>query len=543
MVYAFSLPTTSPLSFQTFISSSTHPSLPQSASTTRHALRLALKAHKRIPRGAQQDAHLPTVLSALNDYLPYLFAISHGLRGQTVKQNPTHDSQFGSYHNPSAENQCQPGEEIEITLHAEIESAWKTTLSSSSALSLSSSASNASSGKGIRPRGGRTLGQGINFEIAFALTTLGYVLSRLARASVIQSVYAPMTQSTEQRTTAVQTATRYLLQASSVHGLLASSPSLAVATSGSLSVSDVDTTTQSALGSLALAEATLLAVLKDDAYVVACIQARNPNDREWMVKAPEIPKVRALLFARLCVRAAEYAEQAAAGLGSVGSGKSGRLDDEVTRYAAVLGRVARARACRFFGIDAELAAKCGEGISWLRAARTSLGLRGGAGSSPGADEPGVPAPSKGGFSRLRREWTDRREEKKISKDAGSGRSEKGILEPGDDAGRDEEGRVITMLETKWIRMNDTINTQAIPQSTSLLSNLPSGRDIHTPPAPYKPPSMDEDQLMRMRAPPNENEITSFGNALDDSDEDISPDIRGPPAGLPDRSETASTAYY
>jgi hypothetical protein len=29
---------------------------------------------------------------------------------------------------------------------------------------------------------------------------------------------------------------------------------------------------------------------------------------------------------------------------------------------------------------------------------------------------------------------------------------------GDDAGRDEEGRVITMLETKWVRMNDTVSS-------------------------------------------------------------------------------------
>ncbi|KAJ5660576.1 hypothetical protein N7507_007027 [Penicillium longicatenatum] len=544
MVYAFSLPTTSPLSFQSFISSSTHPSLPQAASIARHALRNALKAHKRLPRGARQDAHLPTVLSAINDYLPYLFAISHGLRGQSIKLENTTGSQYGSYNDPSAENQPRAGEEIEITLRAEIESAWKPSLSSSSTLSLSSSAGNPSNGKGIRARGGRATGQGINYEIAFVLTTLGYVLSRLARASVIKSVYAPITQSNEQRTAAVQTATRHLLQASSVHGLLASSPSLSVAASGLASVSDVDTTTQSALASLALAEATLLAVLKDDAYVAACVQARNPNDREWMVKAPDIPKVRALLFARLCVRAAEYAEQAAAGFGSVGSSKSGRLDDEVTRYAVVLGRVARARACRFFGIDAELAGKCGEGIAWLRAARTPLGLRGGAGSSAGSEDPGVSAPSKGGFSRLKREWTERREEKKIGKDAGGGRSEKGLLEVGDDAGRDEEGRVITMLETKWVRMNDTINTQAIPPSAPLLSNLPSGRDIHTPPAPYKPPSLDEDQLMHMRAPPNELEDLSFTNDPEDSDEeDTSPETRGPPGGFPDRSETVSTVYY
>ena len=445
MVFTFTLPTTSPLSFQTFIASTSHPSLPQSASTARHALRLALKAHKRLPRGPRQDAHLPIVLSALNDYIPYVSAISHGLRGQA--------SLGATAENPTSYNvgNLGSGKDIEITMRAEIESEWKATLSTSSGMNIKSSTTNSGATSG-RARGGRISGRGIDFEFAFTLTTLGYVLSRLARVAVVESLYSNTTPTNEQRTTAFQTATKHLLQASSVHGLLATSPMFTAATSSS--VLDINASTQSALSSLALAEATLLAVLKDDAYVAACIQARNPNDREWMVRAPEIPKVRALLFARLCVRAAEYAEQAAVGLGSVGSGKSSRLEEDVTRYSGALGRVARARACRFFGIDAELAGKVGEGIAWLRAGRTSLGLRGQETSSA-ADEAGT-APSKSGFSRFKREWTERRENRKMEKDAGSARGVKGSLDPGDDAGRGEEGNVIDMLETKWAKMNDTV---------------------------------------------------------------------------------------
>ncbi|KAJ5355213.1 pH-response regulator protein palC [Penicillium cataractarum] len=531
MVYAFTLPTTSPLSFQTFIYSPTHPSLPQTASTARHALRLALKAHKRLPRGPRQDAHLPTVLAALNEYIPYLFAISAGLSGQSFQ-----NEQLGSIAGWSR------GENIEVSLRAEIEAAWKPTLSAGSGLNIHAP-STTPGAKSIRPRGGRVSGQGIDFEIAFTLTTLGYVLSRLARAGILESLYAPTTQSQEQRTAAVQNATRNLLLASSVHALLASSPAFSAATTAT--VPDIDPSTQSALSALALSEATLLAVLKDDAYITACIQSRNPNDREWMVRAPEIPKVRALLFARLCVRAAEYAEQAAAGLSAVGSGagRVGRVDEEVTRYAGVLGRVARARACRFFGIDAELAGKVGEGIAWLRAARTPLGLRGGVGSSSGQEEGNVTS-SKGGFSRLKREWAERREEKKIGKDAGAGRGDKGVLDAGDDAGRDEEGRVIAMLETKWMKMNDTINTQAIPPSAPLLASLPSGRDIHTPPAPYKPASLDEDQLARMQALPDESVNMRFGSDPDDSEEEpVSAGGPTAPGGFPDRSQTASNVYY
>ncbi|KAJ5732332.1 hypothetical protein N7493_003813 [Penicillium malachiteum] len=528
MVYDFTLPTTSPLSFQTFISSPTHPSLPQLASTARYGLYHALRAHKRLPRGPRQDAHLQTVLSELNKYIPLLFAISHGLTGRPVRSTPPDGGDESSTQNPRS------GEEIEITVHAEIESAWKPTLSSRNTHTLNlgstSTPGNATNSKGLSKRGKRVSGRGINFEIGFTLTTLGYVLSQLGRVRINETLYATQTQTTEQRVAGIQTATRHLLDAGTVHTLLASSPSLTGSTTGGSGAPDIDPTTQSALASLALAEGTLVAVLKDDAYVAACIQERNPNDKEWMVKAPEIPKVRALLFARLCVRAAEYAEQASTGLGSVGSGKNGRLDEEFTRYAEVLSRVARARACRFFGINAELAAKTGEGIAWLRAARTALGLR-----STGA----TPAPARvdgkaGG--------------KKIEKSAGgAGRRDKGPLEPGDDAGREEEGRVITMLETKWVRMNDTMNTQPIPPSGPLLSKFPSGRDIHSVLRPYKPASLDEDQLMRMRAPPEETEDASLvGNDPDSDDEDIPVDARGLPGGLsvelPDRTKTASTYY-
>lgn len=448
MVYAFTLPTTSHLSFQSFIASPTHPSLPQSASTARHALRLALKAHKRLPRGLRQDAHLPAVLSALNEYLPYLVAISNNLDPHSTPAD-VHSSGLQDVYavgsNPRTEG-------IEIVLRAEIESAWRPTLSSSGVFNLGTGKSSTDE-KGAKTHKGRVCGHGIRFELAFTLTTLGYVLNRLARGGVVGTLYASTTPTTENRTAAIQTATRYLLQASAVHNYLASSPAFAV--NDVSKVPDLDTSTQSALSSLALAEATLLAVLKDDAYVVACIQSRNPNDKEWMVRAPEIPKVRALLFARLCVRAAEYSEQAAAGVGALGaaSDRAGRVNEEFIRYAGILGRVARARACRFFGVDAELSGKVGEAIAWLRAARTPLGLR--SESSPD-DRSASGSSAKGGLSRLKREWNERREERRVAKDAGGG-GEKGPLDAGDDAGRAEEGQVLSMLETKWVKMNETVS--------------------------------------------------------------------------------------
>ncbi|KAI9037440.1 pH-signaling protein PalC [Aspergillus affinis] len=524
MVYAFTLPTTSHLSFQTFISSSTHPSLPQSASTARHALRAALKAHKRLPRGTQRDSHLSAIITTASDYLPYLQAISTGLSGSS-----------------SSPSSSSP---IAITQHSDIESEWRATLSSPAVLhSLRSKASRSSTSSG------RVRLPGIDAEIAFVLTTLAYALSNLAHSTVTRALYAATTPTPAQRTTAIQTATKHLLQASAIHASLASQTNRAFL----LTVPDLDPATQSALSALVLAEATLLAVLKDDSYVAACIQARNPSDKEWMVRAPEIPKVRAHLFARLCIRAAEYAEQAGAGMGAVGGGetrgRAGGLDDEVLRYVRVLGRVARARACRFFGVDAELAGKIGEGIAWLRAARGALALgvgNGGGESQDGGAAAGGEGGKGRGLSKLKQGWMERREERRMEKDAG-GRSvekvEKGDLGPGDHAGREEEGRVIEMLEVKWVRMNDTINTQLIPPSADLLANLPSGRDIHSAPVPYKLPSLDEDRLAGMRAPPAEDDFAP-GSDVDDSEEDSRRENLHSytPGGLPERSEKTSTYY-
>lgn len=502
MVYAFELPSTGHLSFQTSLASTSHPSLPQAASTARHALRQALKIHKRLPRGAQRDANLPSILTAITEYLPYLLTISKALNTTPLDPN-------------------SPVTSVDLTLRSDIQPEWRPTLTANTAA------------RALKHPAPRVRGQGIDFEIAFVLTTMGYVLSQMAYSGVVRTLYNRTTPTQEQRTVAVQTATKHLLQASAVHTLLASMPPVTTYGGGGSVLPDLDPATQNALSLLALAEATLLAVLKDDSYVAACIQSRNPNDKDWMVRAPEIPKVRAHLFARLCLRAAEYADQAGAGLGSVRAdgGKSG-IDEDLTRYVAVLGRVARARACRFFGVDAELAGKIGEGIAWLRAAKGALGVRGA--------RPDETETKSRGLSRLKQGWMERREERRMEKDAGSrDYHEKGELSPGDHAGREEEGRVIEMLETKWVRMNDTINTQLIPPSADLQANLPSGRDIHSPPGPYKIPTLDAEELAQMRAPPMADEL-GMSSDMDSDEEPVGGPRSTTPGGLPERTDSA---YY
>jgi hypothetical protein len=249
-----------------------------------------------------------------------------------------------------------------------------------------------------------------------------------------------------------------------------------------------------ALSSLAMAEATLLAVLKDDPYPAVVAQDRNMNDKEWMIRAPDIPQVRAHLFARLCLAAAEHASNAYSLLNG-----TGKVDTDLLKYVSDLKKTGRGKACRFFGIDAELGGQTGNGIAWLQAGLHELGY------SSSSNESG----SKKGFglSKLKKDWSEKREDKKVERGTAWG----------SDAGRLEESRVIEMLSKKWNKMNDTvsdaeptrrylltfiqINTQEVPPIGPLMAAMPSGREIYSVKT-YIPPVLEPSVLEEMRAPPD-----------------------------------------
>jgi hypothetical protein len=275
--------------------------------------------------------------------------------------------------------------------------------------------------------------QSLEYEIYFVLSTLAYTNTLLSRAS-LHPLYssAAAFPNAEQRTLAIQTATKHLLLAASIHDYLSTRSD---SVSSAPPCIDITKSTFKALALLALAEATLLAVLKDDPYPAAVAQDRNKNDKEWMIKAPEIPKVRAHLFARLCLAAAEHAANALSLL-SGREGKMGKVDGELLRYVEDLKRTGRGRACRFFGIDAELGGQTGIGIAWLMAGKHELGL-----TSKDEGKKGL------SLSKFKKDWSEKREDKKIEKGTHWGA----------DAGRLEEGRVLEMLEKKWVKMNDTVS--------------------------------------------------------------------------------------
>lgn len=394
MPFAFTLPTTSALLFSSFTSSTTHPSLPLAASTRRGVLRSVLKKHKRLPPSSRAS-DLSTVLATLDDYLPYLLTLEAALCGRTVN-----------------------GEEIDLALKKEIDVEWRTTLTAT----------------GPGRESPRVRGKGLDIEISFVLHTLACVHTLQARAQLL-ALYGATTPTTEQRTAIVTTTTKHFLQANSIHNSLVSR---SAETDASATILETLAQTQGGLAALALAEATLLAVLKDDPYPAVVAQDRNKNDKDWMIKPPDIPKVRAHLFARLCLAAAEHAGKAEAMLSA-----SGRMDEALIRYVSDLRRTSRAKACRFFGIDADLGGETGRGIAWLTGGRKQLGFAG----------PKDEGSKMKGLAKFRKDWTERREDKKIEQGG----------EWGSDAGRLEELRVIQMLEQKWNKMNDTVGRpQLVP---------------------------------------------------------------------------------
>ncbi|KAI0446717.1 pH-response regulator protein palC [Xylaria telfairii] len=479
MPYQFVLPTTSSFLFSSSFTSESHPSLPLNASTHRGVVRDELKRFKKLPSSSQGPS-LPSLISKINTYLPYVFAIDAGL-GRASQQ----------------------GEEINVVLRSTPAIEWRPTIS----------------GNPVPGREApRIKVQSLEYDLSFTLSTLGYAYSLLARSSLHPLyVTSGVPLSTQARTTAITTATKHLLEAVSVHDYLARR---AEALPTNPPCADIAQSTARAMASLALAEATLLAVLKDDPYPAVVSQDRNENDREWMYKAPEIPKVRAHLFARLSLAAADHAAQASS-LSQQRKGGS-KINDDLIRYLDDLRKTSRAKACRFFGIDAELSGQTGNAIGWLRCGLQELGIE--------------PKEAKKGLSlsRMKKDWSERREDKKVERGTNWG----------SDAGKLEETRVIEMLEAKWTKINDTMLTQAIPAGPTLLASLPSGRDIHTI-KPYQPPELSRQSLESMRALPDQAD--DYGGEQPSSDDDERTAVGTPTGAYPGTSDSyrseSTRSYY
>jgi len=470
MPFNFQLPTTSFLSFEDYLISSTHPSLPSAATAARGTVRNVLKKHKRLSPG-QQTTHLHDVLHALTSYTPYLLALDAGLSSRSIAD-----------------------EEISITLIRDPEVQWRCTLTATSP------------GRDApRPKL-----KSLEYEILLTLSAQATTLYLLARTQ-LHDLYSTNNTFLDSaaRTAAVTAAMKHLLSAYSIFTYLASRASALAATTPP-PVPDVAPTTFSALAALTIAEATLITVLKDDPYAAAVAQARHTSDTEWMYKAPSITSVRAGLFARLCIAAAEHGARGLGLLAGSGSAAGGKITEALPRYLEDLRRAARAKACRFLGIDAEMSGDTVVGIAWLRGARSELGLSTPSTTSGPSEETkkrfGLPR----GLDKLKNSLGEKREDRRVERGAGG--------EWGGDAGRFEETRIVEMLLQKWEKMNDVMNTRPIPPSGPLLAQLPSGREYYNNLAPWREPSLDAGTLLQMRAPPSPR-VGSRGDEADSEEED------------------------
>jgi hypothetical protein len=391
MPFPFTLPTTSYATYTTFFTSNTHPSLPLAATEKRTILRDTLKGHKRLPT-ASQPSNLSLVTAAIDAYLPYLFALDSGLSGRPVS-----------------------AEEVDIILLRDVQVKWRCTLTASS---LSRDAP-------------RTTLRSLDADIFFTLQTLAYANSLLAR-DALRPLYrndeAPL--EPDARAQTIAKAMRHLVHAHSIHRYLFRRATDGVIVDAFGATADVNPAVLGALASLALAEATMIAVLKDDPFPVAVADDRNQNSKDWMFKSPDLPTSRSNLLIRICMEAAQHASDATASLRNVKG-----LDDDLVKYADDLRRTARAKAARFSGIAAETQGRTGEAIAWIKGARHELGTLKSTDSRIG------------GISKLKKDWKEKREDKRILK----GDSDWGI-----DAGKLEEGRVIDMLDKKWTKLNDTV---------------------------------------------------------------------------------------
>jgi len=426
-------------------------------------LKDALKKHKRTP-ARDQPSHLQAVQDAINAYLPYLLALNTASGYRDIGN-----------------------EEVDVEIVKPLEVEWRTTISATL--------------PGREPP--RSKVTGLHHELAFTLSSLAYTCSLLAR-SQLRILYGSHVLTPEQRTNAIGTAMKHLLQAHSIHSFLLSLPSTAAARDAP---TDIQASTITALAALAMAEATLIVVAKDDPYAAAVADDRNENNTDWMYKSPSIPKVRARLYAGIALAAAEHANQAH---GLLARGTSGKIDDDLVSYANDLQRTAKGKAIRFLAVNAELSGNTGEALAWLNGAKRELGM-----ASAQSDEGG----KRKGIRGLKQSWQERREDKRVEKGG----------EWGLDGGRLEECRVVEMLDAKWDRENSAVNVQLVPDFEPLLAQMPSGREYHTP-EPWSPPTLDAATLMQMRAPPEPEDRAFKGDEDDSGDEDGYGGVTGEPVG-------------
>lgn len=522
MVFQTSIPTTSHLNLAAHFACPSHPSLPAAATACRNQVRAALKACRRDYGGGRGTGTgspdgMRRLLVLLEEYVPYLLTVEAGLRGESRRGGGGEEEE----------------EEVDVMLIQEVEVEWRAGLAASSPQAM--------------VLAGRVRGRGLDYEIHCVLQAVAIVRGLLAREGLlklwcVQPSASASDSVTHDRVSLIQSAIKHLLAAHAIHAHLLHLRRSGAGDDGDGGLGgpagfpreavDVHESAQTCLAELTLAEATLLFVLKDDPYPFLLQQSRDKNDREWMIKAPVVPRVRAHLFARLCLGAADHAGRAAAAA-RAGSAEGGKgLSKDLVRYCEDLRFVSRAKGCRFLGIDAEAGDKTGEAIAWLKGGMAELGM----------DIPKDVHGERMSFGKLKSSWAEKREDRKMEKGK--------TAEWGADAGKMQEGRVLEWLVKKWTKQNDTVNVQPVPDHAALVAGtMPSGREAFgSNPATWSPKLLGEEALAKMRAPVEaghgpEDEPSS-GDEVDDDPRTGSKASSAPAGAFPGtKGEYGGDGYY
>lgn len=450
MPFPFTLPTTSTASYPAYFDSPTYPSLPLLATSHRGSLRNVLKNHKRLPP-ASQNANLPLVIKDLESYVSHLLALFTALEADEA------------FLKPSA---------------PQFETSWRAVLTA----------------RKFSTEPPRIARPGLSYEIFWTLSTLAYAYTLQARSQLLQILSPSATSSSKPPSTDPQLlfnqAAGNFLTSASIFTHLLSRPQPSSAGSWPI---ELTTPALSAFSSLALADATLTAVTKQDPYpTYISLTSRNRDSKkstkEWLYNPPDPPtSPRALLLARLCIAASDHASTALGLLSTSNTGRRalflqrsgaaksddvpGEITDDLLRYLESLQKVSRAKSCRFLGIDAESSGRCGEAISWLLLAKSIL------------DAPTT------AVDKLRRGLSERKEARHLAAADGSW---------GLDAGRAEEVKVLEALEEKWRKLNDSVMFQPLPEMGELNKRIPSGREIHSLKI-WEAPRLGADEMRALKA--------------------------------------------
>lgn len=464
MPFPFTLPTTSTVSFSQHYTSSTYPSLPLSCTTYRGILRDSLKAHKRLPPSAQ-GANIKHIISVTIEYISYLQFLQEAIK---------------------------TGDASPLAGAPEIETAWRPTLSSSARFGITS--------------GERRKGKGLDYELFWAYSTLAYAHTIHARA-LLMDFFTPSNASSDSSASPLlPQAMEHVLNSASIFNYILTLPPPKSGTGEEKNAIPVNICEPmlSSLASISIASATLLAVLKTDPYptylaITAIPGSKKNNDiysKEYLYSPPAPPTgVKAMLYSRLCIAASEHAARAQGVIS--GLVRAGMVNEEYSNYLDELKRVAKARGCRFLGVDAEAQGKpggLGEGIGWIKLAKEIL-----AGSVPSSS-------SDDKDSKEKKTLASRMEKLRLSKSSSpsppssssSAQNPAGGLPPRlDPCTVNSELPTIEALEAKWSKTNDKLAFEKVAPTNSLVGKIPGGREFLTV-KPYSPAKLEDSSINTLR---------------------------------------------